>query len=365
MRSLFRFGIATALAPNASHVEGRIGPGALYVIEVPDNWNGELVVWVHGYTPPVLPVTLPDVPLRGFLLSQGFAVAASSFSENGYAVPEAVRQTHQLNGIFASRCGRPSRTYLIGVSLGGIIGLQLIEKFPQQYDGALLACGVVGGTKAEVKYIGDVRVLFDYFYPGCLGGTITDVPDEPFTPNVQNKILQCVGAHQERIPPLVCLAGLPGANGTEFVTSLVTAIGFQWMGGEDLFDRTHHHQLYDNDHVVYRCPLLPDAVNDAVNAGVVRYSSTPSAENFMRHYYEPTGNIQVPLLTHHTTRDPVVPLWHEDLFRAKVEAAGKSHLLLQRTRDAYGHCNFQEPDLPLAFLDLVGWVRTGQKPPVL
>src|SRR5262245_11306825 len=154
---------ATADAPpGAIHLEGDIGPGALYSLDKPADWNGDLVLYLHGYTTPGLPVDLPNNgAVRDKLLAAGFAVAASSFSENGYAVPEAMRQSHQLRGLFVSRVAKPNRVFLFGVSLGGIIGMLLTEKYPQQYDGTFLASGVVGGTQPEVEYISDTKVLFD------------------------------------------------------------------------------------------------------------------------------------------------------------------------------------------------------------
>jgi len=352
----------------ARHWEGVLGPGAHYVIDVPANWNGELVVWIHGYTFPQQPVTPPTVGLSPFLLSQGFAVAASSFSENGYAVAEAIRQTHQLSGLFADLCGQPQRTYLIGASLGGIIGLRLVEKYPQQYDGALLACGVVGGSRAEIQYVGDIRVMFDYFFPGCIPGELFSRPEGvSFETEVVPAFLAKLGTAegQQKFQAFLACArekGLRFNSINEAVQGTLQVLGYTWYGGQDFIARTHDHVPYDNDDVVYTCPGLPQQIVDGLNAGVRRYSSTRDAEAFLRHYYEPDGDLEIPVITHHTTRDPLVPLFHEDLFRSRVQAAGKSNLLLERTRSAFGHCNFQQTDLPLAFLDLVSWVRTGQKP---
>lgn len=66
-------------------IDGQIGPGALYRLASPANWNGSLVLYAHGYTGTELPVALPPegALLISALTSQGFAVAYSSFSENG------------------------------------------------------------------------------------------------------------------------------------------------------------------------------------------------------------------------------------------------------------------------------------------
>lgn len=348
----------------AQHLEGEIGPGALYTLDRPANWNGALVIWVHGYAPPCAPVTLPAIaPLRDALLAQGFGVATSSFSENGYALAEAVRQTHQLSGLFKDNLGVPDRTFLIGVSLGGIIGLKLIETYPQEYSGALLVSGVVGGTEAEVQYVGDTRVLFDCLYPGVLPGGLFDVPDCG-TPFPQGAVVGAIQANPQALGALLCLnPRLPFANPTEAVTSVATALGFQWTGAEDLFDRTHGHSLYGNDDRTYACPALPQASLDAINACVTRYSITPDAGAFLRRNYEPDGALSVPVLTLHNTRDPVVPLFHEARYRDKVAQRGRLAYLLQRSKDSYGHVNFSGPELLGAFADLVAWASSGQKPP--
>ena len=85
----------------------------------------------------------------------------------------------------------------------------------------------------------------------------------------------------------------------------------------------------------------------------------------MDRYFTPTGNLRIPVLTRHAVWDPVNPVFHEDAFRQKVEAAGKTQYLLQRFSQAYGHC--EATTIPTAvevqdFLDLVAWVTTGVKP---
>src|SRR5262245_58350344 len=88
-------------------VDGRIGPGALYRIVVPDdvNWNGTLLLYAHGFVPASEPVALPpdaELFVRP-LVNLGFAVAYSSFSENGWAVKDGAQRTQQLLGIFTSK----------------------------------------------------------------------------------------------------------------------------------------------------------------------------------------------------------------------------------------------------------------------
>lgn len=44
---------ATPLVPAAAqeHVEGQTGPGSSYALDLPADWNGDLVVYAHGQQP--------------------------------------------------------------------------------------------------------------------------------------------------------------------------------------------------------------------------------------------------------------------------------------------------------------------------
>src|SRR5262245_22059148 len=235
---------------DAVHLEGEIGPGALYSLDRPADWNGDLVLYMHGYTTPGSPIALPNNgAIRDKLLAAGFAVAASSYSENGYAVPEAMRQTHQLRGLFVTQVAQPKRVFLFGVSLGGIIGMLLTEKFPQQYDGAFLASGVVGGTRAEVQYISDTKVLFDQLYPNVdLGGLYDPITITDPTTQLIGPVVAAVQANPQGLGVLnlVTRRPLAGNNGQELTTSLLTVLGFQIFGATDLLGRMHDHSFFDN-----------------------------------------------------------------------------------------------------------------------
>src|SRR5262245_61671481 len=74
------------------HQTGEIN-GAAYVIDVPGNWNGDLLLYSHGYVPPGSPNPPTDVgdPLTGnYLLGKGYALAGSAYRTTGWSVHEAL-----------------------------------------------------------------------------------------------------------------------------------------------------------------------------------------------------------------------------------------------------------------------------------
>ena len=55
--------------------------------------------------------------------------------------------------------------------------------------------------------------------------------------------------------------------------------------------------------------------------------------------------------------DPLVPSWHEELYRQKVEAAGASEFLVDQIESSlFGHCEFTLEQVLGAFETLVGAV---------
>ena len=364
-----------------SHFAGTIGPGSSYEIDVPAVWNGDLVLYAHGIVQadqPVAPPTNQDgySLLRAALLNGGYAVAASSFSSNGWSLDDAVRRTHQLSGIFKSRAGHPRRIFLLGHSMGALAIVKLAEKFPGQYDGALPMCGPLGGALPELQYAGDARVTFDFYFPGVLPGTSFDVPAgtrylSPFDPGGPSplflRVLSAISANPSNTFQWATAAKLPFLNAGELGNSALYVVGFVLRYTNDFIERVNGKIPYDNRDTQYQVNVTPDPATNIflsglLNAGVQRFDAHQAALNYYERNYTPTGRIGIPVLTLHTTRDPAIPFAHEPLFAAAVANAGESALLVQRPIDRWGHCAFTPAEIQIAFSDLVGWVTTGQKP---
>jgi hypothetical protein len=123
----------------------------------------------------------------------------------------------------------------------------------------------------------------------------------------------------------------------------------------------HGKRYFDNRGVQYT-GALPAQLLAIINATVGRFDASPSALNYLNHYYEPSGALQIPMLMLSTSLDPVAPGFHQALYRDLVAASGASALLVQRTINRYGHCVFDPAEIATALADLVGWVEFGIKP---
>lgn len=382
--------------PWARIIEGKTGPGSLYGLYIPRDWNGDAVFYAHGIRSPLEPITLRDQDqhqaLRDNLGAMGYAVAYSSYSENGLAIKDGAQRTHQLRGLLASELGgQPSRSFLVGHSLGALVAQNLAERFPQQYDGSLLVCGMLGGTPLELSYVGHVRALFDFYYPGVLPGDAVNVPESAaaMTPQqVQALVIPAVMRNPAGLFAIAStsqtpLAFAPTASMADWgnpaspalrtlLGSLVSALYYQLIGTGDVVDRVHGRSPFDNSETVYTArpvagviPVPSAAINflvAAAQAGVARYTMSPDAVNYLTKYYVPTGELQDPTITVHNILDPLVPFFHEAAFARIVNGAGAQDLLLQRAVPTYGHCNVSAASVTQSFVDLVAWNTTGTRP---
>jgi pimeloyl-ACP methyl ester carboxylesterase len=378
--------------PWARVVTGETGPGSLYALYIPTNWNGDAIYFAHGIRPPLDPITLDAnnqdnfLEVRDELGRLGYAFAYSSFSENGLAVKDGAQRTHQLRAFLNSELpGKPEHSYLAGYSLGALVALDVAERFSGQYDGVLAMCGMVGGTPRELQYVGDVRALFDYYYPGVLPGNVISVPTPLTIPEVQSRVIAAVSANPLGLYAIASTAQTPLAFAPignvgdptspafqSLVGSLITALYYQLLGTPDVLGRTHGHSPYDNRTITYTMGTLvaPAAVPSALiasliansNVGVARYDITPDAQNYLDKYYVPTGRLTIPVVSVHNYWDPLVPFFHERALAEAAAAADASSMLLQRGVPNYGHCNFSTPLVVSSFQTLANWVTMGTKP---
>ena len=172
-------GQVAAAVPLPADLQGDLA-GVPFRIRVPANWNGTLIVYAHGFGEAALPLALAPLPADvDALLAKGFALAASRFGGAvpvppqglaGYQVKEGMQNSVALTGAFGDMVGRPVRTIIWGKSLGGLIALGLIEKFPGLYDGAVALCAAGAGTPRRFDDFSTSRWRTRWPSDGCRSG---------------------------------------------------------------------------------------------------------------------------------------------------------------------------------------------------
>jgi pimeloyl-ACP methyl ester carboxylesterase len=159
--------------------------GTDYIIRVPANWNGTLLVFAHGAQlgPPVAeaaPIAWPLVTpsLEQQLLELGYALAGSGYRSD--SIKEAVQRTLALTNFFKGMIGNPSRTIIWGTSLGGIISLKLIEDHPGIYDGAIANASPAAGNPENADMLLSFSLAYAAAFPwhDDLWGPVEDLRDD-------------------------------------------------------------------------------------------------------------------------------------------------------------------------------------------
>jgi pimeloyl-ACP methyl ester carboxylesterase len=389
--SLFPFGImATAGNPPSDYFIDELKlpfealPGAVaywgihknagYRVEVPVNWNGDLVLYCHGYrgTGPELTVGNPSI--RNYLIENGYAWAASSYSTNKYDVKAGVKDTHALGKYFNGLVGKPNRVYVMGHSLGGHVTAKIIEQYKAAYDGALPMCGVMGDTE-----------LYDYFLSyqlvaQAIAGIDAQFPSPP--DKEWNKIVDFMREQfgdselpfPDRIGPLgeklrTIAMYLSGGKRPLFDVTFSYGGYANYTLGMNLGDGTRDiaaGNMMENIDTVYQLDgdpaLTPE--EEKLNAMVLRVEADPQGKHphGLANIPPVQGNPSMPVLSLHTIGDMYVPLLMQQVYAERVIENGKADLVVFRVVRDIGHCGFTLDEQEVAFGDLVNWVENGIKP---
>lgn len=326
--------------------------GAKFRIDVPDNWNGGLVLYCHGYNPEPVTYTDASIPLLAVFTGQGYAVAQSGYAAGGWAIQEAVADTEALRRYFANKYGAPKETYATGHSMGGFLTMLLLERFPNSYDAGLALCGPLApATWFFERRTFDLRVVFDYYFPGALPNPAKVPEDFRMGKERDAEITALLDGKPDRAAILRNYAGIKNnedlADTLVFFTYILKEL--QQRGGGNPFD---------NRSTIYSG--TPD--DNALNDGVARYASAPRAAEYVRTYYTATGRLTRPMLAIHTTYDPLVPPWVPNNYALLAGNASSGGMFVQQYVKHDGHCAINGAEIARGFAQLRDWKTRGVKP---
>ena len=370
--------------------------GALYHVEVPVNWNGQLVMYAHGYAGSgnVLGVSNPSI--RRYLIQNGYAWAASSYTKNYYDVRAGVEDTNALalefNNI-AAKNGRtlatPTKYFITGHSMGGHITAAAIEAeatataiHKVKYNGAVPMCGVVGDTElfnefgamqvtaqalaGVPAYPTDKWIDIQALVTSTLFSTFNTTPAFP-TPS----IVATPGAGAQYVSVLQNITGgprpmfaqglaygqsFPSAYGT-FVADPTTPVGsVSGILNKNVLDTTGFTYTIDGD----------AAASTALNASAQKITPAADANRLrtdgLRWIPKANGEFKIPVVSIHTLGDLFVPFSMEQVYQKRVAAKGNSAWLVQRAIRGISHCDFTNAEQVAAFDDMIKWEAGGAKP---
>jgi hypothetical protein len=351
--------------PGARALSGK-HDGGLYRIEIPDKWNGELVLFAHGFTPNTGPsgstLRVSNHRFREHLVKEGFAWAASSYRCNGYVPGQGLVDTMALRDLFKeSNAGRaPPRTYLTGESMGGHVTLLGMQEFPTAFDGGLAMCPAgpalfdyYAAMSAAAEVVTGLQFRAETIQQDAM--KMAELLGRPPDYTEKGRQLASIQVQVSGGPRPFAVDGLASRFLANMATSPAALVG----------STTPLNRAVDTAHIKYSIGDGLGLTAESINSRARRKTGDPEVRSANGPYEEIVpfdGRIERPLLTMHGTGDLYVPIFLEQTLKRAVGDAGNDRLLVQRVYRIGAHCQFSQPEMIKAFDDLTRWVRQGTKP---
>lgn len=428
---------------------GQTENGGYYTIAIPEGWTPDkgLVIWNHGLetylggidTSDLLAANLSDLELEtgstavgevrpepslsefaDIVLSQGYAMAASSFLQTGWAVFDSHLANQQLYEKFMEISAQfgpeaPQPLYLIGASMGAIVSMRDIEEdlIPQP-DGALLACGAVAGSGNWANAF-DLRMVTEAV---CAENGVALLPGPWYeTPGLGRELeflrsLDSCSALQSRIAAEERRDELQGeiddlrarkdaADNFFEEAELQLRIGRreaeQRLALETWKQVAEKGQIENYERIQRLAPtrsavmftvgmfygsfLLPRLINESgkldglnpfhnvavdygderINRGIRRSIGLPAARRTLAENYIPTGAVgDTRIVSIHTSKDGIVNVENQSVLQSLVAPEQLTVGVIDESTPS--HCVFRESEAIAAWNLLQDWVEGGSQP---
>jgi pimeloyl-ACP methyl ester carboxylesterase len=348
-------------AQNVAKIDTGAVNGANYRILFPENWKGKLVMYAHGYEFMGSPRQSknPDfIKKMTPFLERGFAVAASDYQFQGFALSQGVDDTESLRDYFFKKYGKPDSTFMVGHSMGGGITLAMMENFDKNYVGALPLCPLSSRPYLQCRKEFDIYATFNGLFPG-VAKPLSEIFDlsKPYQAQDSRKMFSRAMEIKAAIFAKDSLLALAFAKRFDLkIEDLPMSLFFNENVLRDIAQKAKGNP-FDNINTLYSG--FPNDLE--VNKKAERMAATVDA-NILFGKYERNGNINKPVVAMHTIYDQLIPPTYgivnfENMVRQKV----KDQFFTVKYTNGQGHCNFTPNQTGIVFDELRNWVKTGLK----
>ena len=388
---------------------GQTTSGAYYTIAKPEGWTEKdgLVIWNHGFqsfltgfeTADLLSILNPSWdgyysgevqakpglgPYAQTILAEGYAMAASSYSQTGWAVFDSHLSNSELYNRFLTivteeELSAPDQFYIIGGSLGGIVTIRDIEAdlIPNP-DGALILCGAVAGSINWYEAF-DLRMIYEavcdsvpgaglpqpwYERPELLFGEVEFIDSLNKCTNISSRLLI-----DENDPLEVYTWELINPDAANRLNKILEKAKIEniYFLGLNLWYAVFQIPRLIND-VAQLNGLIPfenvgiDYNDDSINQSSLRTIALPSAEDTLLANYTPSGNIgSTKIVSIHTSHDGLVRVQNQS---ALINTLPENQLTVGIVDDSNSpsHCGFSTDEGLAAWVELTDWVNGSIQP---
>ena len=331
--------LALAQSPAVRIDSGRIA-GAKYQLAFPKNWETaktkKLVMFAHGYefmgsprqssNPRWLSVVQP-------FLDRGFAVAASDYQYQGFALAQGVDDTEALRQQVVKTLGQPDTTIMVGQSMGGGVALATLENFGQYYQGALPMCPFSSRPYLQCRKEFDIYATFNGLFPG-VATPLAEIFDlsKPYQAQPFSAMQEKATAIKKAIFAKDSALAIAFAKRYDLkIDDLPLSLFFNENVLRDIAQKAKGNP-FDNTNTLYSG--FPDDL--LVNQKAERLAATVSPDVIFGKY-DRTGNISKPVVLLHTVYDQLIPPTYGEVnFENMVHQQGKDALFVVKVHQRAG-----------------------------
>jgi hypothetical protein len=402
--------VPAAGAAASTSYSGTTSDGGQWIADIPSAWNGTMLLYSHGFGPPVA-ADAPDPATKQALLDRGYALAGSSYDPSGswWALNSALTDQFQtLAAVKALLPSAPRNVLAVGTSMGGLISSLEDEHANGRIDGALTTCGIVAGainlnnyqldgeytmsrllapnqsiklvhftnpgdglntgyqldavaSQAQATPAGRARLALAMAYMNVATWAPGETMPAPYDYAAQEQQQYDV-QFKPAAPPISTTMDFV-EFGRPYIEQAAGGNG-SWTAGVD-FGR-----------LLARSPYAPEVASLYRAAGLnlrrdldtltrdADIKADPPALRSLDRSSVPTGRLQAAELDMHTISDQLVPVQQENYYRHTVDRAGRSSLLRQAFVQRQLHCNFTPAELVAGVLAVQHRVDGGRWGPV-
>jgi pimeloyl-ACP methyl ester carboxylesterase len=352
-------------------LRGQDSAQAHYLIVMPAQWSGVLVVHAHGgptLGPPKATRADEDIARWAITVREGHAWAGSVFRQGGFAVTTAAEDTERVRRIFVDHVAKPRRTLLHGQSWGAMVATRAAELYPKSWEGVLLTSGVVAGP-ATYDFRLDLRALYQHL---CNNHPRPDEPQYPLAiglpagstltaADLASRADECLGVRKPaaqrspeqalKLKTIVDVVKIPES-------SVIGHLNWGTFTLRDVVSKNGGVSPFGNDRIRY----TGSADDAALNRAIPRFKADPQAVARFAADVDHAGRFAVPVLSAHGIGDSTVFVEGNDTLRQRMVAAGNGARLVQTFVDSSEHSYWGDAYYPPLFEALLNWVEKGQKP---
>lgn len=379
-----------AAAP-VSTTEGKLKDGTPYRIDMPQHWNGAVLIGLDY-------AAKPRGPDADELLAEGYAMAGTTRQISGWAIHRAAANAIETLDLFEAKYGKAALPIELGQSQGGHTAAVSVQAYPERWRGGVVKCGGLSGSVGQWQAKLDGMFIAKILLAPGSSLPVTHIPDDWQTTalpawTAMLEQAEKTPAGRARIAFAARVAQLPEwsdpakplpaagdveARARGLADSLVRGLARQAMSSRNQIEHLSGGNISANVGVDYGA-LLAAVDQDGLVRGLYREAGLSLDADLAALAKAPRltadpqalayvatgvfdGDLAVPVLTLNGLGDPISPPASQQFYQQAVDRAGKGALLRQTFTQSAGHCGFTPAETVASVHALVTRIKSGQWP---